>query len=146
MISNYFDHRFDLPSRMIKDALNKDLFGKLILVDAHIKWYRTQDYYANGWRGTWNLDGGGILANQAIHWLDLIQWFAGPLKSVYGKIKTFTHEIEAADTAIAILEFFNGSLGVIEASTSIYPGRQKAVLFITTYQKALGYMEKGCSC
>jgi UDP-N-acetyl-2-amino-2-deoxyglucuronate dehydrogenase len=143
-LATIFDHRFDLPSRMIKDALNKDLFGKLILVDAHIKWYRTQDYYANGWRGTWNLDGGGILANQAIHWLDLIQWFAGPLKSVYGKIKTFTHEIEAADTAVAILEFFNGSLGVIEASTSIYPGRQKGGFVYNNLPESIGiYGEKG---
>lgn len=121
-----FDHRFDRPSTRIKEALDKGRFGKLILGDAYVKWYRTQEYYSNDWRGTWDMDGGGILANQAIHWVDLLQWFMGPVDRVFARIKTATHQIEAADIAVAMLEFKNGAVGVIEASTCIYPGRRGA--------------------
>jgi len=120
------DHRFDTASTKIKQALDKGRFGKLILGDAYVKWYRTQEYYNSSWRGTWNMDGGGILANQAVHWIDLLQWFMGPVDRIFGRAKATTHEIEAADTAVAMLEFKNGALGVIEASTSIYPGRKGA--------------------
>jgi len=120
------DHRFDIPSIKIKQALDTGRFGKLILGDAYVKWYRTEEYYSSGWRGTWNMDGGGILANQAIHWVDLLRWFMGPVNRVFGRVKTAIHKIEAADTAVAMLEFKNGALGVIEAGTCMYPGRSGA--------------------
>lgn len=138
------DHRFDPPSIKIKQALDKGRFGKLILGDAYVKWYRTQEYYSNDWRGTWNMDGGGILANQAIHWVDLLQWFMGPVDRVFARIKTATHKIEAADTAVALLEFKNGALGVIEASSSIYPGRRGAgVVYASLPERVEIYGERG---
>ena len=139
-----FDHRFDSPSIKIRQALDKGRFGKLILGDVYVKWYRTQNYYGSGWRGTWYMDGGGILANQAIHWVDLLQWFMGPVDRVFARIKTATHKIEAADIAVAMLEFKNGALGVIEASTSIYPGRKGVgVVYASLPERIEIYGENG---
>ena len=77
---------------------------------------------------TWDKDGGGILMNQGIHAVDLLRWFMGPVKSVGGIIRTIGHErIEVEDTAAATLEFENGALGVIEGTTSSYPGYKKKI-------------------
>ncbi len=118
-----FQHRFDEAAQKLKMAVEQGQFGKLILGDAYVKWHRTQEYYdKGGWRGTLQWDGGGALINQSIHTIDLLQWIMGPVKSVYGKIGTFTHRIEGEDLGLAILTFENGAMGVIEGSTSIYPG------------------------
>jgi predicted dehydrogenase len=95
--------------------------------DTYVKWWRTQEYYdSGGWRGTWKLDGGGALMNQAIHNVDLIQWLMGPVESIQAMAGLLAHErIEVEDTAVAILRFKNGALGVIEAATSAYPGLLK---------------------
>jgi UDP-N-acetyl-2-amino-2-deoxyglucuronate dehydrogenase len=99
------------------------VLGKPILVDARVKWHRPPDYYANSrWRGTWDLDGGGALINQAVHTLDLMLWIFGEVKAVQAMSKTALHAIEAEDTLIAMLEFSNGALGVLQAATSVFPG------------------------
>jgi UDP-N-acetyl-2-amino-2-deoxyglucuronate dehydrogenase len=92
-----------------------------------VKWWRTQAYYdSGGWRGTWNLDGGGALMNQAIHNVDLLTWLMGGVASVQAITATLAHErIEVEDTAVAALRFENGALGVIEAATSAFPGLLK---------------------
>jgi len=97
--------------------------------DAYVKWYRTQEYYDSGaWRGTWKLDGGGALMNQAIHSVDLLVWLMGPVVSVTARTATLAHEnIEVEDVAVANLEFENGALGVIEATTAAYPGYLKRI-------------------
>ena len=139
-----FDHRFDHLSIKVKQALSEGKFGKLILCDAYVKWYRTEEYYRGTWRGNWDMDGGGVLANQAIHWVDLLQWVIGPVKRVFGKIKTVTHDIEGADLAVAVLEFRNGTLGVIEASTSIYPGTKgRGIVYLNLPEQFGIYGEKG---
>lgn len=118
-----FQHRFDEASRQLHKAVQQGDLGKLILGDAYVKWHRSQEYYdKGGWRGTLSGDGGGALINQSIHTIDLLQWIMGPVKSVYGKIGAFTHRIEGEDLGLAILTFENGAMGVIEGSTSIYPG------------------------
>ena len=95
--------------------------------DTYVKWWRTQQYYdSGGWRGTWDLDGGGALMNQAIHNVDLLQWLMGDVESISAMTATLAHErIEVEDTAVAVLRFKNGALGVIEAATSAYPGLLK---------------------
>ncbi|MDA3941153.1 MAG: Gfo/Idh/MocA family oxidoreductase [Spirochaetia bacterium] len=121
--------RFHTASKLIKDALDKNRFGRLVLGDAYIKWFRTQEYYdKGGWHGTKSLDGGGALMNQSIHAIDLLQWFMGPVESVKAYTQTLGHErIEVEDVATAVLKFKNGALGVIEGSTTVYPGYLKKI-------------------
>ena len=124
-----FQSRFFEASPVIKKALEQGRFGRLILGDAYIKWYRNQAYYDEGeWKGTWELAGGGTLMNQDIHAVDLLQWFMGPVDSVEAFIGTLGHErIEVEDVAAASLLFKNGALGVIEGSTAVYPGFLKRI-------------------
>jgi predicted dehydrogenase len=99
-----------------------------VLASGRVKWYRPPEYYAQSrWRGTWALDGGGALMNQGIHTVDLLLWLLGPVTRVRAATSTRLHRIEVEDTAVAILEFENGALGVIEAATSIYPGYARRV-------------------
>jgi UDP-N-acetyl-2-amino-2-deoxyglucuronate dehydrogenase len=105
-----------------KTALDAGRLGRLTLADVFVKWYRPQSYYDTGWRGTWALDGGGALMNQAIHTIDLLQWLVGPVESVVGRTATLAHQIETEDTASAVLSFKNGALGVIQGATSAWPG------------------------
>jgi predicted dehydrogenase len=122
-----FPSRFSKSNVALKDAIAAGRFGRLTLGDTYVKWWRTQEYYdSGGWRGTWNLDGGGALMNQAIHNVDLLQWLMGDVASVQALTDTLCHErIEVEDTAVAILRFRSGALGVIEATTSCYPGLLK---------------------
>jgi len=118
-----FPSRFQDAARTIKEAVDKGRFGRLTVGDLYNKWWRTQEYYdSGGWRGTWKLDGGGALMNQAIHGVDLLQWYMGPVKTICAMADCLTHEgIEVEDTTVAVLRFENGALGTIEAATSIYP-------------------------
>jgi predicted dehydrogenase len=118
-----FQHRFETAVQQLRRAVQQGQLGKLILGDAYVKWHRTQEYYdTGGWRGTLKGDGGGALINQSIHTIDLLQWIMGPVKTVSGKVGTFTHNIEGEDMGLALLIFESGAMGVIEGSTSIYPG------------------------
>ncbi len=82
-LSTIFPSRFHDASRELKRAIDAGRFGRITLGDAYVKWYRTQAYYDSGaWRGTWALDGGGALMNQAIHSVDLLAWLLGPVVEV----------------------------------------------------------------
>ncbi len=116
-------HRFDPASRQVHDLVEEKAFGRLVLGNAIVPWWRSQEYYDSGdWRGTWKLDGGGVLMNQSIHSIDLLQWLMGPVKSVFGFTGTLTHRMETEDVAVAVLRFANDALGTIAATTSAYPG------------------------
>ena len=118
-----FQSRFGSGVQKAKEALDAGRLGKLALCDAYVKWHRTQEYYdAGGWRGTWALDGGGALMNQSIHTIDLLHWLAGSVSSVYARTATLAHGMETEDTAVALVAFASGALGVIEGATSTYPG------------------------
>jgi len=101
-----FQKRFQESSRRIKEALEDEKLGNVISGSIYVKYYRSQEYYDSGsWRGTWKYDGGGCLMNQGIHDIDLLQWFLGPVKSVYAITDTVAHKgIEVEDIAIAINE------------------------------------------
>jgi len=126
-LATIFPSRFHDSSRTLKAAVDAERFGRLTLGDAYVKWYRSQAYYDSGaWRGTWELDGGGALMNQAIHNIDLLQWLMGPVAEVQAQTALLAHDrIAVEDTAVAALRFTNGALGVIEATTSVYPGYLK---------------------
>jgi predicted dehydrogenase len=117
-------HRFDSASLAVRQALEDRLLGDLVLVDARIPWYRTQEYYDSGdWRGTWTLDGGGCLMNQGVHTVDLLRWLAGPVASVYAQARTAAHTgIAVEDALAATLTFAGGAIGTLMASTAAYPG------------------------
>jgi UDP-N-acetyl-2-amino-2-deoxyglucuronate dehydrogenase len=128
-LATIFPSRFHQSSQLMKQAVDQGRFGRLALGDAFVKWYRTQEYYDSGaWRGTWELDGGGALMNQAIHSVDLLLWLMGPVEEVSAHTATLAHErIEVEDVATASLRFANGALGVIEATTAGYPGSLKKI-------------------
>ncbi len=116
-------HRFDPASQQVRQLVEEKAFGRLVMGNAIIPWWRSQAYYDSGaWRGTWKLDGGGVLMNQSIHSIDLLQWLMGPVKSVMAYTDTLAHRIETEDVGVAALRFTNGALGVIAATTAAYPG------------------------
>ena len=127
VLSSVFPSRFHQSSQELKKAVDQGRFGRLTVGDAYVKWFRTQEYYdAGAWRGTWELDGGGALMNQAIHNVDLLTWLMGPVAEIRAQTALLSHQrIAVEDTAMATLRFENGALGVIEASTAIFPGYLK---------------------
>jgi predicted dehydrogenase len=124
-----FPSRFSDANIELKRALDAGRFGRLTLGDATVKWWRPQSYYdGGGWRGTWELDGGGALMNQAIHNVDLLQSLMGPVREAAAFTGLLAHErIEVEDTAAAALRFANGALGTLTATTSVYPGLLKTI-------------------
>lgn len=129
LLAGVFQSRFHESARLVKSAIDSGRLGRIVLADAYIKWYRSQEYYDSGaWRGTWKIDGGGALMNQGIHAIDLLQWFMGPVAEVSAFTATLAHErIEVEDAGTAVLRFANGALGVIEGSTGAYPGSPKRI-------------------
>ena len=120
--------RFSEEIRRARDIINSGRLGDIIMTTLTMNYFRSQEYYDSGsWRGTWKLDGGGAMMNQGIHGIDMLLFLVGPVKNVYGYIRTLTHKIEVEDNAVAILEFKNGSLGTITASTSIVPAKNKTI-------------------
>ncbi len=116
-------HRFDPDTVKVHELIEEQEFGRLVLGNALVPWWRSQAYYESGaWRGTWKLDGGGVLMNQSIHSIDLLQWLMGPVKSVIAYTDTLVHRMETEDVAVAVLRFTNGALGTIAATTGAYPG------------------------
>jgi len=112
----------------LKNWIDQGLLGKILFVDARVKWYRPPEYYANSrWRGTLALDGGGALINQGVHTIDLLLWLLGDVVRVQARTATQLHKIEAEDTAAAILEFASGAFGVFHATTAAYPGYPRRV-------------------
>jgi predicted dehydrogenase len=128
-LATVFPSRFHDSSVEVKRAIDAGRFGRLTLGDSYVKWWRSQAYYDSGaWRGTWELDGGGALMNQAIHSVDLLQWFMGPVAEIRAQTATLAHQrIAVEDTAVATLRFASGALGTIEASTAAYPGYLKQI-------------------
>jgi predicted dehydrogenase len=116
-------HRFDPATQQVHKLLEEQAFGRLVLGNMLVPWWRSQKYYDSGaWRGTWALDGGGVLMNQSIHSIDLLQWLMGPVKSLCAYTDRLAHRMETEDVGVAVLRFANGALGTIAATTGAYPG------------------------
>jgi UDP-N-acetyl-2-amino-2-deoxyglucuronate dehydrogenase len=124
----FFQDRLKPDIAAMKQMIVSGQLGKPIFAAGHVRWYRPPEYYATSrWRGTRSLDGGGALMNQAIHTVDVLQWLFGAVARVGGRTATRLHPIEVEDTAAAVLEFESGALGLIEATTSSYPGYARRV-------------------
>lgn len=114
-------NRYNLPVVKAREALDEGRFGKLVLGTVRLRWTRDQAYYdSESWRGTWAHDG-GVFMNQAAHHIDMLTWFMGNVESVRSMAATRLVEIEAEDTGVAVLQFSNGALGVLEATTATRP-------------------------
>jgi predicted dehydrogenase len=114
-------NRFNVPVLKLRQALEEGRFGKLVLGTVRVRWCRKQAYYdQDAWRGKWALDG-GVLANQASHHVDLLEWMMGDVDSVFAMSTTALADIEAEDTAVVTLRFKNGALGIVEATTAARP-------------------------
>ena len=109
-----------------RKAVQSGELGRMVSGDVYMKFYRSPEYYGNsGWRGTWKLDGGGALMNQGIHGIDQLLFIMGDVKTVYAHCRTLARNIEVEDTAAAVLEYESGAIGVIQGTTSVYPGYPK---------------------
>ena len=116
--------------RLVENAVKTGKLGKLLMGNAHINWYRSEEYYAKSdWRGTLQFDGGAAFMNQGIHTIDLLINLMGTVKSVFGNIKTSVHHIEGEDVGSAILNFSDGAIGNITAGTALYPGYPERLEF-----------------
>lgn len=114
-------NRLNVPVQKVRQALEEGRFGKLVMGTVRVRWCRPQAYYdQDAWRGTWAMDG-GVLTNQASHHVDLLEWMMGDVESVFAKSRTALVNIEAEDTAVVLLKFCNGALGIIEATTATRP-------------------------
>lgn len=124
-----YQSRFTPEIMNLKKKLDERVIGELFVGDAQIKWFRSQEYYDSGaWRGTLALDGGGVLINQAIHTIDLLQWLMGDVESIYGVTATMTHKrLEGEDNAMAIVKYKSGAIGVIQGSTSTQPALPRSI-------------------
>jgi UDP-N-acetyl-2-amino-2-deoxyglucuronate dehydrogenase len=123
-----FQSRYHEAARVIKRALEEGRFGRLTLGEASVKWFRSQAYYdEGGWKSRKSFEAGALM-NQAIHAIDLLQWYMGPVRRVHAFAGALGHErLEVEDTAVAALHFANGSCGVIQATTAAFPGFKKRV-------------------
>lgn len=122
-LAGVFQRRTYQSSKLVREAVRTGKLGKLVLGDAYQKYFRSHEYYASGaWRATWELDGGGALMNQGVHGIDLLLYIMGPVKRLSAYARRLVRNIAVEDTAVAILEFENGAVGVIEGTTSVTPG------------------------
>lgn len=112
------------PTLRVKRAIDGGKIGKPVLGTINMLGWRDEAYYqSDEWRGSWELEGGGVMVNQAPHQLDLFCWLMGPIDEVYGHWDNLNHPyIEVEDTALAIVKFKNGAIGNIVVSNSQKPG------------------------
>lgn len=116
-------HRFDDSSLFLRRALDAGRLGKLLQADAYVKWFRSAAYYSRPIKGSWKTEGGGALINQAIHQVDTLLWLIGAVSEVFGYWQIgAAHAIESEDVVNAAMRYANGATGVLQASTSFWPG------------------------
>ena len=129
MLGVVFQNRFNPAVRKLREALQKNRFGKIVTATIRLRWCREQSYYLDGWHGTWEQDG-GVINQQAIHHVDALNWLIGPINSVSATMTKRLNDLEAEDTLVAILRFENGALGTIEATTAARPRDFEASLSV----------------
>ena len=115
-------NRNNAVMKPIKEAVDSGRLGKQVLGTFAVKWYRDQHYYDNGWHGTWAMDGGGSLMNQAVHTVDLMQWLMGDVASVHSAMGIYEHKIETEDLTASVITFKSGAIATFVSTTCAYPG------------------------
>lgn len=125
-------NRFNRSIQKIRSAVKKGRFGRMFYGTAHIRWCRDWEYYSRAeWRGTWEQDGGALM-NQCIHNADLLRWMMGDeIDTVMGMTDRLKHDyIETEDLGIALIRFKNGSYGILEGTTDVYPRNLEETLYL----------------
>ncbi|MFB3828674.1 MAG: Gfo/Idh/MocA family protein [Bryobacteraceae bacterium] len=116
-------HRFDDSCQFLARAIPAGRLGRILQADCYVKWYRSPQYYSRPIKGSWAVEGGGALINQAIHQVDILRWLIGPAREVFGMWQLGAlHKIESEDVVNAIFKWANGATGVLQASTAFWPG------------------------
>ncbi|MFJ5713898.1 Gfo/Idh/MocA family protein [Neobacillus sp. NPDC093127] len=131
-VSACHQNRFNKSIQKIREAAEEERFGRLLHGTAHIRWNRGEDYYKQApWRGTWEQDGGALM-NQCLHNIDLLRWMMGDeIIEVVGMTDNLNHNfIEAEDLGMALIKFSNGSYGIVEGTTNIYPNNLEETLYL----------------
>jgi UDP-N-acetyl-2-amino-2-deoxyglucuronate dehydrogenase len=115
-------NRRNATLQLLKQAVEQGRFGRIYNVALNVFWTRPQDYYdqGNGWRGTWEFDGGAFM-NQASHYIDLLDWIIGPVESVMSYTGTLARDIEAEDSGVAAIKWRSGAMGTLNVSMLTYP-------------------------
>jgi UDP-N-acetyl-2-amino-2-deoxyglucuronate dehydrogenase len=115
-------NRRNATLQLLKQAVEQGRFGRIYNVALNVFWTRPQDYYdqGNGWRGTWEYDGGAFM-NQASHYIDLLDWIIGPVESVMAYTATQARDIEAEDSGVAAIRWRSGAMGTLNVSMLTYP-------------------------
>ncbi len=114
-------NRYNVDMLPLRQAIECEHLGRIYLGTFAVKWYRKQSYY-EGWHGTWDMDGGGSLMNQAVHTVDLMQWLMGDVESVTSQMDIYGHDIETEDTTASVIRFKNGAMATFVSTTCAYPG------------------------
>jgi len=122
-LGGIFPYRFNDMMVPLREAIQSGRFGTITCASVYVPWWRTDAYYKDSWHGTWKLDGGGALMNQSIHMVDMLCDLMPPIESVQAFAGTLGHKIETEDTAVAVLRYKGGALGVIYGTTASYPGQ-----------------------
>jgi UDP-N-acetyl-2-amino-2-deoxyglucuronate dehydrogenase len=128
-------NRFNPALQFLRGAVDSGRFGRMVTAGVRVHWCREQSYYNDEWHGRWSMDG-GVLSQQAIHHLDALRWLGGPVEAVCASGQAVLNQLEAEDTAVAVVRFENGALGTIEATTSARPRDFEASLHLVG-EKAL---------
>ena len=133
-----FQNRFSPDYQKLKQAVDAGVFGRLLMGNAYVNWFRNDAYYStSAWKGTLKADGGGALINQGIHTIDLLLDLMGEVKNVYGQVQTTLYPIEGEDLGAALVNFQNGALGNITAATALYPGYPERIEIFGTEGSAI---------
>lgn len=114
-------NRRNTTLQLLKRAVTEKRFGKIHMVHLNVFWTRPQSYYdqGNGWRGTWEFDGGAFM-NQASHYVDLLDWLIGPVEKIQAMMST-TRDIETEDTGVLNVKWRGGTLGSMSVTMLTYP-------------------------
>jgi UDP-N-acetyl-2-amino-2-deoxyglucuronate dehydrogenase len=139
-----FQRRFWPAAARIRAAIDDGRMGPPICGGVVARLNRGADYYrAEPWRGRWQTEGGGVLMTQAIHHIDLLQWFMGDARRVTGRCATLAHRqlIEVEDTAAALIEFASGAVATVQAGTTFQPGLGVQVWVSDAYGRTASVME-----
>ncbi|NQU59343.1 MAG: Gfo/Idh/MocA family oxidoreductase [Rhodospirillales bacterium] len=116
-----YQNRYNKAVRFVKEAVISGLLGEIRMASVRMRWCRPQRYYdRDPWRGTWSHDG-GALTNQGVHYLDILRYLGGEVKSVNAIAGTLAVDVEVEDAIVATFEFQNGGMGVIEVTTAARP-------------------------
>ncbi|MBN9658741.1 MAG: Gfo/Idh/MocA family oxidoreductase [Acidobacteria bacterium] len=121
-------HRFDDSTIFVKKAIEDGRLGKILQADAYVKWWRSEAYYSRSIKGSWAVEGGGALINQAVHQVDVLGYLVGGVAELYGQWQLAArHKIESEDVINALLKYKSGATGVIQASTAFWPGYSERI-------------------